>query len=104
MKLTLKDLRWHEDAAAMARRAGWVVFAQVREQQRPEDPAFMACKGGTVIAVWLRSAAVRPSRMPPLNRFVGVQGYCWSPADAAQARLVLMTKSVPPAGVPDGAA
>ncbi|MEV5611496.1 hypothetical protein [Streptomyces sp. NPDC052225] len=104
MKLALKDLRWHEDAAAMARRAGWVVFAQTREQQRPEDPTFMASKGGTVIAVWLRSAAVRPSRMPPLNRFVGVAGYCWSPRDVAQARMVLMTAALPPGGVSDGSA
>ncbi|MFI9174888.1 hypothetical protein [Streptomyces lincolnensis] len=106
MKLALKDLKWHDDVAALARRLGWTVYEQGSQQQRQEDPSFVAVKGGTVIVVWLRSAAVRPSRMPPVDRFSGaaVAGYCWSPADMAKARMVLMSVAVAPGGQPDDAA
>ncbi|MEV7125881.1 hypothetical protein [Streptomyces sp. NPDC093260] len=104
MKLGMRDLRWHDEITSLARRLGWVVFEQGRAQQRPEDPTFIAVRGGAVIAVWLRSAAVRPSRVPPVDRFPGVAGYCWSPLDMAKARAVLTSSPTAPVGVLDGAA
>ncbi|MGW1399280.1 hypothetical protein ACWCRF_11530 [Streptomyces sp. NPDC002405] len=100
MKLGLRELRWHEEITALARRHGWVVFEQGQAQQRPEDPSLLLAKGGTVLAVWLRSAAARPSRVPPVDRFAGsgVVGYCWSPRDMAKARAVLLTAAVAPGG------
>lgn len=93
MRLQLRDLRWHEEIIAMARREGWTVFEQGTQRRRPEDPTFFATHGTTVIAVWLRSAAARPSRVPPIDRYAeaGVLGFYWSPLDAAKARAVLVS-------------
>lgn len=93
MRLQLRDLRWHEEIIAMARREGWTVYEQGTQQQRPENPTFLATKGTTVIAVWLRSAAARPARVPPIDRYAeeGVRGFYWSPLDSASARAVLLT-------------
>ncbi|MFE7229880.1 hypothetical protein ACFVAF_04230 [Streptomyces sp. NPDC057596] len=104
MKLAMKDLAWHEEITSLARRLGWCVYESGRLQQRPENPSFMASRGGTVIAVWARSAAVRSSRMPPIDRYAGagIAGYCWSPRDLPRARLVLMTAAVAPGGGSDG--
>jgi hypothetical protein len=68
-----------------------------REQQRPHDPTFFAAKGRVVIAVWLRSAAPRPLRVPPVDRFeaLGVRGFFWSPLDLAAARGVLLSVDRP---------
>jgi hypothetical protein len=107
MKLTPRHFRWHEEITALARREGWTVWEQSREQQRPEDPTFFAAKGSAVIAVWLRSAAPRPSRVPPVDRFseAGVRGFFWSPLDLPVARgvLALVGRLSPEAG-PDDAA
>ncbi|MFE7648678.1 hypothetical protein [Streptomyces phaeoluteigriseus] len=102
----MKDLRWHQEITDLARREGWTVFESSLERVRLEDPSFVAVKGRTVIAVWLRSAAVRPSRVPPVDRFAGagMRGFCWSPLDMASARRVLLTADQPGAGVPDDAA
>ena len=93
MRLQLRDLRWHEDVIAMARREGWTVYEQGTQQQRPENPTFLAAKGMTVIAVWLRSAAARPARVPPIDRYAeaGMRGFYWSPRDSAAARAALQT-------------
>ena len=93
MRLQLRDLRWHEDVIAMARREGWTVYEQGTHQHRPENPTFLAARGFTVIAVWLRAAAARPSRVPPIDRYAeaGVRGFYWSPLDSAAARGVLQT-------------
>ncbi|MEU0786992.1 hypothetical protein ABZ341_36200 [Streptomyces sp. NPDC006173] len=100
----MKDLRWHQEITALARREGWTVYEPPTERMRLEDPSFVAVKGLTVIAVWLRSAAVRADRMPPVDRFAGsgMRGFCWSPLDMAKARAVLLTADQP--GVPDDAA
>jgi hypothetical protein len=108
VKLSPRDFRWHEEITALARREGWTVWEQTREQQRQHDPTFFAAKGRTVIAVWLRSASPRPSRVPPVDRFAGagVRGFFWSPLDLAAARGVLLTSDrVAPVGAgPDDAA
>lgn len=100
----MKDLRWHQEVTDLARREGWTVFEPPTDRMRLEDPSFVAVKGLTAIAVWLRSAAVRPVRVPPVDRFAGsgMRGYCWSPADMVRARAVLLTADRP--GVPDDAA
>lgn len=97
MKLTPRHFRWHEEITDLARREGWTVWEQTREQQRPHDPTFFAAKGKVVIAVWLRSAAPRPARVPPVDRFesLGVRGFFWSPLDLAAARGVLLTADRP---------
>jgi hypothetical protein len=104
VKLQFRDLRWHEDITSLARREGWTVWEQSREQQRPHDPTFFAAKGGAVIAVWLRSSSPRPARVPPVDRFAGagVRGFFWSPLDMASARAVLLTGDRPVSVAPGG--
>ncbi|MFB7555344.1 hypothetical protein [Streptomyces brevispora] len=85
----MTNLRWQLEVADLARRLGWTVLENSTERQRPEDPSFVAVKGGELLAVWLRSSAPRAQRRPMTDRFPGVQGHMWTPADMAEARMVL---------------
>ncbi|MGW4441057.1 hypothetical protein ACWELO_36010 [Streptomyces sp. NPDC004596] len=108
MKLQPRDYRWHEEITSLARRMGWTVWEQAREQQRPEDPRVLRCQGAHRDCGVVRSSSPRPSRVPPLDRFeaMGVRGFFWSPVDLAKARVVLVTVAlpVPVAAGPDDAA
>lgn len=104
MKLSMTNLRWQVEVADLARRLGWTVLENSTERQRLEDPSFVAMRGTTLVAVWLRSSAPRAQRQPMTDRFPGVQGYTWTPADMVEARMVLTMGGRPGmGGGPDAA-
>ncbi|MFJ3141405.1 hypothetical protein ACIPJM_02935 [Streptomyces halstedii] len=104
MKLSPRDLKWHSEVTALARRLGWTVLEGQTERQRLEDPSFVAVRGRELIAVWLRSSTPRAQRVPMTDRFPGVPGFVWSPPDLVSARVVLTVGPGPDeGGGPDAA-
>lgn len=81
MRLQPAQLEWNERVTAEARKRGFTVFAQQRENQRGHEPTLILTRGPRIVLVWLRTGRRKPLPQVDQHRQAGREAHAWWPAD-----------------------